>query len=309
MSGLRNQDSSGLMAELVFYVALSRAYLDLRGEIQMQLWPKGSYPAANGIDWETDCQMVLRGENFPVDVSNSIQHMMTTYDKVQRAMQVKNAGLSNPVLINRMSSGDVKGLYMRWNSSVSDFGKLIILDNETTEVTRHSARALEMERFVNWVPPLEIGDTYLTGQSYDELIHERPRGIPRFGPEVFAEAAGQIPHEIVERARGLVEFLWVNGYYRQARTTEERISSLVFQWAFWYLLRSDTRVDVQTLFDYSIGRMRPPYLAILQESVDDFFSTFQNMLGVLQDLGFCNITNREASRLNARFPMIGFGLD
>jgi hypothetical protein len=180
------------------------------------------------------------------------------------------------------------------------------LKNETTEPAREAARELEAERFIAWVPPIKIAGRELTGQSYDRLIKQRVDGQPPITPQEFAEAADQIPKDFLRRVRGLVRLLWVNGYFRQAETTEDRVTSLLAQWAYSFIMRGEGWIEFTTAAEYAKEQIRNPFKTLLLAGEMAYNETLRRKLGILVDKGFLEERDSRFRVEDAVFPQIAF---
>lgn len=281
----REKRQSGSLAEMVVYVALCKTYLELRDYITIQLLPRKSYPELNNIDWEVDSQLIIQGENYPIDVSNSLQHIMVGYEKVKKAERASETGRSNPVLISRMSSKDVKTQYLSWNGGVCDLTRLLILD-EDDSVCREAAQHFRLDDMIYWIPPLRIAGEEWDGTIYDQRIRLRPRGLPSVTHEDFAGASSQIPENVLLKVRGLVRSLYVGTEYRRAENVAERIVALLVQRAYAYLLRSQQWVESRTLIEYSERGLGPSHRSIFNERKESFVNSFTQKLDFYKEIRF-----------------------
>lgn len=270
---------------MVVYVALCKTYVELQDNIHIQLLPRNSYPELNNTAWEVDAQLIIRGENYPIDVSNSVQHIMTGYEKVHRGMSVNDAGCSNPVLINRMSSKDVKEQYLLWNGGVCDLSRLLILDEENTDC-RNAAQHFQLDDMIYWIPPLHISGEEWDGSVYDRKIRERHDGLPSVTHDDFAEASGQIPEDILFKIRGLVRFLYVATEYRNAENVDQRVLAVMVQRAYTYLLRSQNWVETQSLSEYAKQGLGASHRAVFNEKQEFFTNSLVAKLEFYNEIGF-----------------------
>ena len=281
----KDRRKSGSMAELVVYVALCKAYLELRENIVIRLLPRKQYPELNNTDWEVDAQLIIRGENFPIDVSNSIQHIMTDYGKVQRAQEVHEGGLANPVLVNRMSSKDVKRRYSMWNGGVCDLTHLILLDDQEIDC-REVTRDFGVDKQIHWVPPLRIAGEEWDGRVYDMKIRERVDGRLSTTYEDFAAASDQIPEEVLTKIRGLVRSLYIGTEYRQAESEDERLLALLLQSAYAYLLRCRGWVELEEPYEYASKTLRGGRRVAFYKREDEFKDRIAQKFEFLKTCGF-----------------------
>ncbi len=301
--GLTDNRVSGLMAELSAYVALSDTYLQLRDRVPMSLLPKGRWELLNYVDWEVDCQLFLGGTNYAIDVSNSIQHTMVTYEKINQHMQWKDRGRLSPVLLNRMSSRVVKELYTQWNSLCCDVEELVVLDDSSTRTMREGAEFLGIADRIYWVPPLAVAGERLDGQSYDRLVKSGDF-IPH--PEVFAPAADTLPVDYMKKLRGLVRLLYINGLYRQAPHTKGRVTALLIQSAFNYLLRNPSGTDRETVLGYARGRLGRGFARAYRRNEEMHKDEFIDYMTYLNGLGFLRTYGDKISIADATHPLTYF---
>jgi hypothetical protein len=285
MKAQKDHRKSGSMAELVVYVALCKAYLELSNKIAIGLLPRKPYPELNNTNWEVDAQLIIRGENFPIDVSNSIQHIMTDYEKVLKAQLVQEGGLANPVLVNRMSSKDVKQRYSMWDGAVCDLTRLILLDDQENDC-RGAAQDFGVDKQIHWVPRLRIKGEEWDGGVYEVKIRQRVNGLPSTTNEDFAEANDQIPVEVLMKIRGLLRYLYIGTEYRQAENNDERLLALLLQKAYTYLLRRQGWVELEELFEYASKSLRGGRRVAFYKREEEFKGRIMQKFEFLKKCGF-----------------------
>ena len=284
LAALSNDRTSGFMAELAAFVALCDTYLKHQGDTPALLLPKGRWNLFNYVDWEVDCQLVISGENRPIDVSNSIQHLMMNNPKIQDHTRWEAEGRLEPVLINRMSSKTVKELYVyQWDSMVCDVEKLVLLDEDSTHQVREAAERLEIDRFIYWIPRLPTNYGSMDGDTYNQVVSSERFQLH---PEDFAPTASQLPDRYRQKITGLFRLLHVNSLYRQAHTTKERVLAVLMQNIYNYLLRSTGGVQEETVLNEASARLSGGFAHAFRHDAPFFRREISEYVGYFHGIKF-----------------------
>ncbi len=229
--------------------------------------------------------VLMRGENFPIDVYNGTHYTMTNDDKVRTASRVHSHGHANPVLVARLSSKEVKTLYFQMNGVCVDQGKIVTLDTSDREVAG-LARELGVLNSILIVPPITVKGSRMDGDTFNELVRTQVDGTYSLDFMDFAPATGQIPTNVLRKVTGALRLLYVSTEYRMARNGVAQAAAILLQRVFNVLLTHPKGIESEVLTDRQSKTVLRVVSRWSKTQADEAFSTFERMFWALEDIGF-----------------------
>jgi len=296
----RSSKYSGRFNELLIYISLCKI-LDEHKEIFLyKLEPSGSRKF-NGFTYKMDAFLILNGEFFAIEIKNKIDQTMITHKDLNGILNER--GDTNPILINRFASRDVKREFLKQNGRVADILKLNILDCEETEEAKEASRKLGIFDSINWVPYITIDGEEFDGSNYRSRISE-------INHNKLIEAADQVPKNIHATLRGLIRLIFMASEFRRILRVEKRpnkkidaiISKLLIQYSYEYLLSSKYPIDDRTLFEVSLRRITGHARKEIDSNREKAYSQLKEELYNLKEYGWVVKTGDKYIIRDAEIP-------
>jgi hypothetical protein len=300
---LVNHDSKPSFSELTLYVAISREKELLGDDVIYNVFPKGHYPGhLGGITNEIDGLIHLNREYFPLQVYSGIQLVTQNEneerDKVDQAVEVSTEENppSNPVIVSHLCSENARDIMRSHNGTVIDIQKLLACESTNPDINT-AAKFLNIRNRIELIPELEVEHGLeLNGEHFDTLVNEYPKAII---PRKVSQAATQLPDWYRQIVRGGLHLLYVNTFYRHARSRIGEQASILLQQAFHHLLRSNSGMNIDQFIaeGWAEFEKRYNYIDQAKNSEDEIRQQARDYVSTLVGQ---NIVTRSGDTIRAR---------
>jgi len=223
----------------------------------------------NGHEYRFDDFFSLTTGNYGVQIRNSLHMLFLTSTDLQTFFQTTT--VCRPVLVNRLSSKELKVFLLRNKGRALDMKKVVICTADNPSYDKQPFIELEIDHVIKEVPHLlHIGNENLTGT---EFFEERKYAEYTF-EELSIAAERNVPQFILEKTIGLVRVLHTTNLVDLATISvrnkgEALIGAILTSASYNYLLASNKRrIHVDSLYNYSKPFIRPPLRFYLQRIGD-----------------------------------------
>jgi len=239
---------SGFFAEAIIFLALCKAFSLYGSSIGMHiLQPEQRW--IDGVAYKIEFPIAISGEVFAFEVKNNFMQLSPKSKSVQKLLSLDPS--LNPVLINRQSTVKLKSQIMRSNGRVVDLTRLLLLQNEDSDVFSD----LGIDHIVTFIQQLQIGGSNYNGTTFKERVQQ-------FEMNDLVQASVQVPTWVQAKVNGLIVLLHLATRFRQAksflkgRKAISMCSALLAQHAYSYLLGAQGQPrDFDDCFSYATSKI------------------------------------------------------
>jgi len=264
-----NRPYSADFLEALIYMSLVKAKL-LHPQLDMTIYRPHDYiDWVNGHKYRFDDFFTLTTGNYGVQIRNSLHMLFSTSTDLRTFLQTTH--VCRPVLINRLSSKELKTCLLRNKGRALDLKKAIICTRNNPTYDREPFHDLSISHVIQEVPHLlRLGNEEMNGT---EFFTERK--YESFTFEELKNAADvNVPTRILEKIIGLIRLLYTSTLIDLSVTNvrhkgESLLGAILTSASYNYLLASDKkRLHIDTLYSYSKSVIKPPLSFYLQRIGD-----------------------------------------
>jgi hypothetical protein len=268
-------------------VAIKQSYPSLQLSL---LRPRDQIDKIDEQSYPFDDYITLRIGNYGVQVKNTMQMFTPTSIDIRDFLQVATSRVVRPILVNRISSKELKATMLSYRGRVVDSKTAYVCTKGNAEFSADPFNLLGIHGIIQELPELirlrneELNGTeFFQSRHYDTFTFE----------ELANSASNNVPPRLMSKMKGLFACLSASWFVDIAsmqleHKAEAMIGAILATQAIDYLLRSDgQRVPISALVAHGESKIRPPFsFHKARMTPTDLAALLLTRLQALEEMGF-----------------------